>query len=103
MGQQAHSRQVRHDRVQLFQQGLDKCQELCREHPDDTTFVSIGHQIEYLMELEAGDIRDVSRLSEIIIGVQAAKWMDGFPESDREIFYQISAEAGKMSREKHGQ
>ncbi|WP_172961276.1 immunity protein Tsi6 family protein [Asticcacaulis excentricus] len=57
---------------------------------------SIFNQLEYLIQLDTKKTTDRGRLSEIIIGVQAAKEIEDIDMSLAELLCRVSAEVDKM-------
>ena len=83
----------RHD---LFQRALARCRELLRKYPDDRPLLSISRQLEYLIAVDGGKESDRSRLSEIIIGVLAAREVEPLDEVLAELLHAVSQEASMM-------
>lgn len=85
------------NRLQLFEEGLQQCNDLLANHPNSVALLSISRQISYLIELESGANPDRSRLKEIIIGVLTAREIEPLDDKAAEVFYKIASVAKQMA------
>jgi hypothetical protein len=84
------------DRLTLFRTARAKTEALHVRFPEVKTVQSIIRQIDYLLSLETGQSTDRSRLSEIVLGIQAAREIEPLDNDLAETLYAVSDQAKKM-------
>lgn len=84
------------ERLKLFQDALNGCQQLAQNYPGNTTLESIEKQLEYLIGLEVGVVNDRARLRDIIIGVQTAREVEVLDENVAALLYKAASESARM-------
>lgn len=84
------------ERIDLLLRAQNQCGKLMVMYPENITLQSIDSQIQYLIDLENGVTNDRSKLSQIIIGVQTAREIEGLDENAADIFYKVASEAKLM-------
>lgn len=84
------------DRSSLFNTALTACGNLRVLHPTNVTIKSVISQLRYLMDLDAGRIKDRSRLDSIVIGVLARREIVFLDSKAAELLEEVADEARKM-------
>lgn len=83
-------------RSALLNDALVQARALQLRYPGARTIASIARQLTYLVELESGGTNDRSRLSDIILGVQAAREIEPLDMDLAETLYKVSSEVKLM-------
>ena len=83
-------------RSSLFKKALAACERLQVRFPQDGALTSIIAQLHYLIDLDAGRTKDRSRLTEIVLGVQAAREIEPLDLKVAELLYRVAEAARKM-------
>ncbi len=83
-------------RSSLFKKALTACEKLQARHPQAMVLASIIAQLKYLIDLDAGRTKDRSRLSQIALGVQAAREIEPLDLKTAELLYEVADAARKM-------
>lgn len=79
-----------------MRRALAETDALEKAYPELQTLTSIAGQLEYLISLDSGETSDRSRLSDIILGVQAAREVEALDMKLAEKLYRIDEEASRM-------
>ncbi len=87
------------NRIGLFQTAKAAMADLHVRFPEANAIVSISNQLDYLIGLEEGTEADRGRLSEIIIGVLAAREIEPRSEKAADLLYQVVDETDRMKTE----
>jgi hypothetical protein len=87
--------------MQILNSALDRCRELLAVNPQFAPLLSVEAQLQYLIGILDGHISDRSRLSEIIIGLYAAREFEDRDMAFANQLYQVveivdAMEAGKL-------
>jgi hypothetical protein len=78
------------DKLAIFERALMACERLYKAFPQAVTLKSIINQLHYLIDLDTDKTTDRSRLSEIVLGVQAAREVEPLDLDTAEILYQVA-------------
>lgn len=68
----------------------------CQKYPDNRMLLSIEIQLQYLVDLVSGKVKDRSRLKDINLGVIAVHEVEDRDEDLANQLYEVAELAGKM-------
>jgi len=88
----------RMDRLTLFRSALSKSRDHVQRWGEHRAIQSIIAQLQYLEAVEAGVMKDRSRLSEINLGVLAAREIEDRDMPLAELLYEVTGELQNMPR-----
>ncbi|HAU0369110.1 TPA: hypothetical protein JBF73_07825 [Legionella pneumophila] len=89
------------NRIKYFEDALIQCEQALRQQPEMIELEWIINQLQYLIDLEKGNISDFSTLKTVKIGWIAVREMDGY--ENKALIHKlclISTEVEKMKLEK---
>ncbi|ASG19549.1 MULTISPECIES: immunity protein Tsi6 family protein [Nitrospirillum] len=75
----------------LIRDALARCRRLREQWPDIATFASVHRQLDYLLKVATDPVADRSRLTDIVIGVQAAREVETIDPDLADLLHTINA------------
>jgi len=81
---------------------MTACGNLRAQHPDNVTIKYIISQLQYLIDLDTGRIKDRSRLDTIVIGVLARCEIEYIDSRTAKLLQKVGEEARKMETPTRG-
>jgi len=86
------------NRLLLFKQTLEKCQERLKQSPDSQPLRSIEKQLEYLIDLEAGRRSDVQLMANLNLGLLAARELEPHDMELANLIYDVTKAVKEMKK-----